>query len=253
MKRILLPILCLILLVGCIPAYYQQPQMSSSQMARERAVETVNGAFSRAIECGNNLREGKLLGSSEVHQPLKDAAKIVDQEILVRNDSAPNKLELLSSTAKMTPKQKKALLDLLTAAGSCRKALTDGLSGYPSILAAVNSRYGDNDITYSKLISRKITIGDANQEMAQTFIRYSKEYNAATGSLDNQFNAQINREYQAAQAEEMQRRAIAAQYLMNQQAINAAQQINNQNQINNNRPRNTSCNRYGNTIDCTTY
>lgn len=249
-KNNLAVIILSVIVAGCTQSNYQQ--RSPAQAARDMSISTVNTAFSKQIVCNDNLREGKLIiGDGSFNPALKDAAKIVDQEVFVRSENSPNKLELMSSTAKISQKQIKAVLDLYTAAGYCRNILRESLKDYPALLAAVNNRYGENDVIYSKLISKKITIGEANQELAQAFTRYRTEYTAAINNLNNQYNNQINQEIQAAQAEEMQRRALASQYLMNQQAINAQQRMNQQNQMNNRLPVQTNCYKIGNSMNCT--
>ena len=98
---------------------------------------------------------------------------------------------------------------------------------------------------YAKLLSKEITIGQANREKTTRFSKLNSDTTNASQEIDNKLSSQHNQEVQATQAQDAQRRAIAAQYLINLQNINAQQQMNN-------KPVNTTCNRYGNQVNCTT-
>jgi hypothetical protein len=257
MKKFILLIITSLFIVACAPRYNQQ-QYSPAQSARDRSISEVNGAFSGYRSCIDRQREpSKDSKGNIVNQSLLDSFQLVDSQIIVRKEDSVNKMELLSSTSKVNEKQKKAILSVYKVVQECRKNLKDGLRGYPTLLSAVNTRFGGTDITTANLVSKKITIGEANQELAKIFSVYISEYNSFAANIDTQYNNQRNQEVQSAKAEEMQRRAIASQYLMNQQAINAQQNIANQqrlqNQLNNNRIINTNCNRMGNSVNCTSY
>ena len=115
-------------------------------------------------------------------------------------------------------------IGLLEQGGQCGRKLA---TPYPTCFTA-DHPHGRNDRhTWSELGKLK------------------SEYANGIAAMNNQYYQQVNQENQARQAEDMQRRAIAAQYLMNMQNINAAQQMNN-------RPVTTNCNRFGNQVNCTT-
>jgi hypothetical protein len=253
MKKLFIVLgISLLTLAGCTQLQYQA-QMTPTQSARENAVSSVNATMSRVTLCTEGARETKpaFVGDKRDFS-LAPSVLLVDKEVLFSKDDDPNKVSLMSSSAKITPNQKKALLDYIQAYQKCRAIVRTELISYPSILTAYENYYGDSDILYSKLISREVTIGEANRQRAQLLSKFKTEYVSATGAMNDRYNSQINQEVQAAQAQDAQRRAIAAQYLMNQQNINAQQQMNTQNQINNNRPLNTTCNRFGNQVNCTT-
>lgn len=160
----------------------------------------------------------------------------------------------MASKAKLTDAQKKALIVYIGAEQKCRQAFLSEIQSMQLLSSVYNASFGDMDIMYAKLIGKQITIGEANTLKTQIVAKRKTDYANATTRIDDQFKGQINQEISAMQAEDMQRRAIAAQYLMNQQSINAAQQMNNQNQINNNnRVINTNCNKTGNQTNCTSY
>lgn len=250
-------VVSLLALVGCVQRPYI-PQMTPAQSARENSVNAVNGAMSRVSACSEGLRETKPAFDGDKRDlSLAPSVNLVDKDVLFAKDDSPNKVALMSSSAKISPAQKKALLDYIQANQKCRAIIKNELSGYPALVTIYENYYGDIDILYSKLISREITIGDANRQKAQLLSKLKTDYASVTGAMNDRFNAQINQEVQAAQADAAQRRAIAAQYLMNQQQIqsqqNIANQQNLQNQINQNKPVTTNCNRYGNQVNCTSY
>jgi len=250
-----LPILlsALAFLSGCVQRPYVQ-QMTPTQADRQVSVTTINSALSRVQICSEGLRETKPAFEGDKRDlSLAPSVNLVDKEVLFAKDTDPNKVVLMSSTAKITPAQKKAFLDYIQANQKCRAIVRSELGGYPALVTVYENYFGDSDIMYSKLISKEITIGEANRQKAQLLAKLKTEYTTATGAMNDRYNAQINQEVQAAQADAAQRRAIAAQFLMNQQNINAAQQMNNQNQLLNNKPVTTNCNRYGNQVNCTSY
>ncbi|MBT8562014.1 hypothetical protein G6717_05460 [Polynucleobacter paneuropaeus] len=206
---------------------------------------TVRDAERSSKVCNENLR------SSEINPESASAVNLVDKQVLFVKDDSANKVELMASSAKITDVQKKALLQYVSAQQFCRNALKRDMQSVPTLLVSFENYFGDMDIVYAKLISKQITIGQANQEKARLIAKVKSDYSTAAQGLDSRYTQQINQEAQAAQAKAAQRRAIAAQYIMNQQNINAQQQMNYQNQLNNNRPVNTTCSKYGNQVNCT--
>ena len=225
--------------------------MSQAQSEVEYRKGLLSSAQSRFKTCTENLR------NPDVNKKIASSVAIVDNEIFFQKDDSPNKVTLMASNTKLSETQKKALLELISASQECRNGIKQGLASFPALLPAYENFYGEMDIVYANLISKKITIGQANQEKAKLTAKAKTDYANGIASMDNQFRQQHNQEMQARQAEDMQRRAIAAQYLMNQQSINAAQQMNNQNQLNNqimnNKPVTTNCNKFGNQVNCTSY
>lgn len=238
------------LLVGCVQRPYI-PQMSPAQSNMEARKSQLSSAQGIYKSCGERLR------NPDLNKKLAQSYVIVDNSILFDGEDSPNKLTLMSSDAKITEPQKKALLEAVTASQECRTGLKQNMASFPALLPAYENFFGEMDIVYANLLTKKITIGQANQEKAKLAAKAKTEYMNGISAMNNQYSQQVNQENQARQAEDMQRRAIAAQYLMNQQSINAAQQMNNQNQlnnqINNNKPVTTNCNRFGNQVNCTSY
>ena len=239
-----------LLLIGCIQRPYV-PQMSPAQSNMENRKSQLSAAQANFKTCGDNLR------NPEINKKVAQSYAIFDNNILFVKEDSPNKISLMASDAKITEPQKKALLEVISASQECRTNIKEGLASFPALLPSYENFYGEMDIVYANLISKKITIGQANQEKAKLLVKAKTEYSNGIASMNNQYGQQVNQENQARQAEDMQRRAIAAQYLMNQQSINAAQQMNNQNQLNNqinsNKPVTTNCNKFGNQVNCTSY
>jgi len=254
MKKLLIPLLLITsLLAGCAQRQYQPV----AQLQKENEFQAIKNSGERVNECADGLRKEVPSFGKKTDPAVLAATNIVDSQILFYTDTSPNKIELMASTAKITPGQKQALLTHLAANQKCRELSRSEFKTFPSFLIVYENYYGDTDIIYSKLISREITIGEANREKSKLLAKSKTDANAAAERLNNQYNSAINQEVQAAQNDAAQRRALATQYLMNQQNINAQQQINNQNQFNNsinrNKPVNTNCTRYGNQVNCTSY
>lgn len=241
--------ICLLTLAGCAT---RGNQTSATEVRRDIAMVNIRNGSERVIKCQDDLRKESAGKGEKIDPAVIVAIKLVDSQVLYYADSSPNKVELMSSTAKITPAQKQALLTYLAANQKCRQIARTEFSQYPSFLSVYNNYYGDTDVLFAKLISREITIGEANRQKSALLAKAQSDGNQASEKLANQFNAALNQEAQAAQADAAQRRAIAAQYLMNQQNINAQQQMNTQNQINNNRFLNTTCNRLGDQVNCIT-
>ena len=238
------------LLVGCVQRPYI-PQMSPAQSNMEYRKSQLNSALADFKTCQEKLR------NAETNKKTAQAYVIVDSSVLFAKDDSPNKVTLMSTDTKITEPQKKALFEVIASVQECRASIKQGLSSFPELLPAYENFYGEMDIVYANLLSKKITIGQANQEKSKLAAKAKTEYMNGISAMNNQYGQQVNQENQARQAEDMQRRAIAAQYLMNQQSINAAQQMNNQNQLNNqinsNKPVTTNCNKFGNQVNCTSY
>lgn len=240
-------------LVGC--ANQIQPITETSTQG-ERRLESAKRIStheqSKLTKCSDNLRDPKVNPATAL------AYKVVDSDIIFRNEDAPNKITLMTTTAKINKRQIAYLLESIQPFQKCRTQIKEGLSMYPILLAPYENYYGEMDVVYSRLISGQITIGEANRQKAALVLKATNENTTAQERLTAKYANESDKEMQgrqavmqAQQAEDMQRRAIASQYLMNLQNINAQQQMNYQNQINNNRPINTNCTRYGNQVNCT--
>jgi len=232
MKILLLSLVCVLTMIGCAQRQYQAPQNTYAQDQSARLRDASN-------EWSNSVQ------ACLVKNKANPSVELVYSEVLYQNDNSPNKVALMSSAVKITEKQKKAVLEYLALNQPCRAIDAQYKYSLPTIVAIKSAYFGDMDIIYARLLSREITIGQANREKASRGSKLMADTTAASQDIDNKLNAQHSQEVQSAQADAAQRRAIAAQYLMNMQNINAQQQMNN-------KPINTTCNRFGNQVNCTT-
>jgi hypothetical protein len=89
-------------------------------------------------------------------------ALLVDSQIIAVTRNNPHAKALFSSAEKLTDQQAKALTSYLAEANSCRPIALEGLS--PEKKAVYEDFFKKIDGVYADLISKKITIGVANQE-----------------------------------------------------------------------------------------
>lgn len=169
---------------------------------------------------------------------------LVGKEIMIFDDSSPNKFDLLSSKAKLRDNQKKALKEYLQDSSKCRQVILQGLSGLPFV--PVFSKYFNSmDLIYANLLSGEMNIGDANKAKKEAMQALNDGINLADAEIKKTLDASHNNEMSG-------RRAAAAAYLnysLQQQQLQQQQQMINSI----NRPINTNCTRLGNTTNCTSY
>jgi len=89
-------------------------------------------------------------------------ALLVDSQIIAVTRGNPHAKALFSSPDKLTDQQAKALANYLVEANSCRPVALEGLS--PEMTLVYQEFFKKIDGVYADLISKKITIGVANQE-----------------------------------------------------------------------------------------
>lgn len=89
-------------------------------------------------------------------------ALVVDSQIIVVTRDNPHAKALFSSSEKLTDQQAKALTNYLAETNTCRPIATEGLS--PEMIEIYQDFFKRLDNVYADLISKKITIGVANQE-----------------------------------------------------------------------------------------
>ena len=87
---------------------------------------------------------------------------MVDSQIIAVTRNNPHAKALFSSPDKLTDQQARALANYLVEANSCRPIALEGLS--PEMTALYQEFFKKIDGVYADLISKKITIGVANQE-----------------------------------------------------------------------------------------
>jgi hypothetical protein len=180
-----------------------------------------------------------------------NAYKKFYSEIFIEKEDSPNKFDLLTSKNKLTVNQKEILKEVVVLGGKCRQASLQPLNGLPYQLLKMQL-YNSMDEIYLKLLKDEITIGQANEAKVKVLMEAKVSWSKETAELNERLQNSHNQEVNNAQ----RRAEIFMPYLMQQQLIQQQQQQNfyqqQMQQIINNRPINTRCNTYGNTIDCIT-
>lgn len=254
MKLFYVGLLGLFVLTGCAQNQYNTG-MTPTQVMYQASIKSENDAQKAANACFANER------NPTANPETSNAVNLVDREVLFAGDDSPNKVSLMASNSEITDIQKNALLQYVQTLQSCRNILKNGLQSEPSLSILYVNYFEKMDVLYALLLKNKIKIGEANLEKSKLLSNLRQEYSTASQNLANRYIQQINQEIQAAQADWAQRRAIASQYLMNQQQINSRQyQAPMPYQMPPLRapapiqpPTNTNCRMIGNTLNCTTY
>jgi selenocysteine-specific translation elongation factor len=141
----------------------------------------------------------------------------------------------MASQNKLSQSQINALLTFQPLIQSCRKSVDEVIAAYPSLARVRKVYFGDLDIVCANLISRKITIGEANLLKSKYMQRLSDETNAEYARYRAEYLGQIdqirNQEYQQQAQQQAQQdaaneraRIAAANYLQsmsNQKAVQA--------------------------------
>jgi hypothetical protein len=89
-------------------------------------------------------------------------ALLVDSQIIAVTRNNPHAKALFSSADKLTDQQARALTNYWAEANTCRPIALEGIS--PEMKLVYEDFFKKIDAVYSDLISKKITIGVANQE-----------------------------------------------------------------------------------------
>lgn len=136
---------------------------------------------------------------------------------------------------------------------SCKKTFLEASNKTSPLLGSVvlNTNTRTDNVSV-EIIQRKITWGEAARRFKEISAAANADYMQAAAQIDNSLNQQHQAEMQ--QRQEAGAAMQRAGYAMQQSAYQ--QQMLNQNQqiINNmNRPVNTTCNGFGNTVNCTSY
>jgi hypothetical protein len=153
-------------------------------------------------------------------------------------DPADASLEQLNSKDYVSAEEVKALYALHDQIQRCRKASLENLvTVVPTIVPIMSAGYQEGDTALLALINKQMTWGQylQDQQHAENDIkaRMIAEWNRLQGEMQQSYQAEMQRRQAAAQA--------MANYLQNQQMINAI-----------NKPTYTNCSSFGNTTNCTT-
>lgn len=215
-----------ITLVGCAPPRGQVQQYQNTPAVSD--VQRQNNLYIAAFKQGAKNSEKCL---AEVKQ--SSEAQIVYKDVLFENVNSPNKLELMGSKKFITQSQSTALKKLIADGQKCRSQRLSDVSAIPYIPDVFRSYDTKMDIVYSKLLSKSITIGEANQNRLQiiqeTDTKMSEAKQNLAKYLSDRHNQEVSQNLQRQTLNAQQRAADAAAnaaaYQQQQQLFNNAQQL----------------------------
>lgn len=202
MKYLITSAIAALVLIGCA---------SRAQMESDRLSAIFNKSNAESAICLTQLRS-------------IPAAQIVNNEIIFYPADNPNKIALLTSTVKITNQQSKALTEYMDANEKCRKEYLANFAAIPQITAAIQRNYNANDIIFSKLLAKEITIGEANRAVVEQRDKGKEDYMKTKAVIWSGLQQDHDREMRAVQ-----------------------------NMLNNMNPRITNCQSSGGSTNCTTY
>ena len=91
-----------------------------------------------------------------------DAAKVVNNELFEIAPKSDHKMNLFTTENKITDEEAKALMAYLASTNECR-AISSHFP-VPELAGIYQSFYSQVDVVYQNLLTRKISIGEANKE-----------------------------------------------------------------------------------------
>jgi hypothetical protein len=191
----LLLISALPILVSCTSAPYKEynEQKQSEFLAQKQS----SAGETNARNFKDTWDKGIAKANNCIEQSTKDPSSLlVSKEILFVKLDSPNKIELMSSTAKITPTQSKALLASTQVSTPCRQEILEIFTSYPQIRAVYANYYGNLDIIYADLLSKRTTIGEANKQKALLLEKVTTERATVAKSIYDGFLNQDTRERQ---------------------------------------------------------
>ena len=144
-------------------------------------------------------------------------------------------------SSRPTPSDARNIASYATEIRPCRAMMVSGLTSISPTLPAIFSAYHrDIDIVYADLIQGRLTWGDANRQISA--IRTASQQRAVTVAeqVDAKLAAQHDRESTDRQ-NALSGLAVAAQQMQARRSSRRGNDL----------PISTTCNRFGDTIDCT--
>ena len=118
----------------------------------------------------------------------------VRESILAADNKQSNFTQLISSGEKISEDQRKALSQYVVSVRKCRAGLAIALTNYPTLNNIVKKYITDTDSIYSSLLAKKITIGEANQELSKIDDMMDINLTGAVEKLVGDLAFQIKRE-----------------------------------------------------------
>ena len=176
----------ILLAASIAPAYAQQSVSAKEQLKLYES--QVGATMKQTEECNQS-------------NPLPHKSEIYES-VLYIDDENPNKINLLSSNQKITNEQKRLLTEYLSAVNKCRRPSLSNLAAYPKVIYEIKSFNNERDIIYANLLSKKVSIGQANKSLMLVDQGFEKKLTTSMDATTKGFNDQIkNQEVLAAKEE----------------------------------------------------
>ncbi|MBU3545021.1 hypothetical protein ICN49_08835 [Polynucleobacter sp. MWH-Mekk-B1] len=185
MKRYSLALLIGFALAGCGGDGYQQeklaPKLSPSQKLSNAYSEAIKNSNQQAKQCSDTL------GNS-------DEGKLVRKEILFANQKDEYAQGLMGSKQHLNSKQTVALEKYIIGQKSCRGVRLNALNKVPFLPTVWIEYYKKMDGLSSQLLSKKITIGEANQQSVNFLQERNVNINEARLKITSELSAMQQQE-----------------------------------------------------------
>lgn len=219
----------------------------------------IQAAFDDYIASAKLIAEKTKTCSASSYQ--NEKGLIVKNEILFTDNKDPNRYTLMTSKAKLNNLQKSALKEWLLLNQKCRDE-NDSLVEKMPFKSAIYKYRSDMDDVYVKLLSNRITIGEANTLKKDI---EGNELDSIT-KMHQEYVEKINKEFKEANAIDQQNDAARKQEAANDAAARREKAAILMQYMNGNKPyqlpmpqvqqpiirpsTNTNCISYGNQINC---
>ena len=186
-----------IVLTGCGGGNYQQnntPQLSPSQKLSRQYVDDIKRSNQLTKDCSEAVNK-------------TDEAVLIHKEVLFAAQSDSNAKDLMSSKQRINAKQSAALEKFIIAQKSCRGLRIDSLRNVPYLASAYLDYFKKSDELDSQLLSKKITIGEANQKVVTLLQERTVNMHEARQKITADLGAMRQKEISLA----LQQQGVAAQ------------------------------------------
>lgn len=186
-----------IVLTGCGGGNYQQnntAQLSPSQKLSRQYVDDIKRSNQLTRDCSEAVNK-------------TDEAVLIHKEVLFASQGDANAKDLMSSKLRINAKQSAALDKFIIAQKSCRALRIDSLKNVPYLASAYLDYFKKSDELASLLLSKKITIGEANQKVVTLLQERTVSINEARQKITTDLGAMRQKEIALA----LQQQGVAAQ------------------------------------------
>lgn len=199
-KLVLTALFFAVLLIGCASPNTNQSPPPRMQLRAQK----LDTEYSETIK--QSLAMSKICNEKITNAP---HGQLVTNEVLFQNQNSENKLELLASKKKLNSKQIDSMKFVASESLKCRIQLKQSLASVPYFSGLTGYLSTQYDLLYAGLISKELTIGEANRKKLQILQEAQEKLQTAANNLTQDLKADAEKE-------------IAL--IMQQQNINAARE-----------------------------